>query len=131
MRKQWSVIVFLLLATSLTGGQTNPQSLGTGVIAGIVLNEHGQLVNQANACVSAISGHLRETNCNIRVDKDGAFEINSLKFGTYEVFAINQCRGYLIENQAPGKIRMAGNHPRTNVTIRLRPKWGTLERIGY
>ena len=86
---------------------------------------------------STVSSGFVGAGYRYRVAGDGSSSVTwplpaSASAGTYEVFAINQRRGYLIENQAPGqKVRIAGNHPRTNVTIRLRPKWGTLERIGY
>jgi hypothetical protein len=126
MDRNWSIIVLLLFVTCYSKTQNSSQSLGTGVIAGTV-NEQGQLFDQANICVSTTSGGLRETNCNVRIEKDGRFQIDDLKFGTYEVFAINEQQGYSIDNQSPGrKITITSDHPWADVTIRLRPRGGIL-----
>ena len=77
MGRNWPPIIFLLLATSLTCGQSNTQSVGTGVIAGTVLNEQGQQVNSANICISVTSAGLKTIICSAGTVKDGRFRIEN------------------------------------------------------
>lgn len=123
MVKNWPATIFLLAVTSLTSGQSNTQSGGTGTIAGTVLNEEGQLVDHANVCTQFTSGSRTEINCRLSTDKDGRFQIENVKFGAYQVFATKEEEGYSIDNQAPGQnVMVTPDNLWANVTIRLRPK---------
>jgi Carboxypeptidase regulatory-like domain len=124
---KWPVATFLLFVGLLAFAQNKPQSLGSSGIVGTVLNEEGQLVDHAKACVSFTSGNSRNINCNVSTDKDGQFTIEGLKIGKYGVFAINETEGYSIDNQSPGQeVRITADEPWPNVTVRLRPRGGIL-----
>jgi hypothetical protein len=127
MGKNWPATIFLLAATSLACGQST-QSAGTGVIAGTVLNEEGQLVDHSQVCTQITSGSKTEIGCPVFTDKDGRFQIENAKFGTYAVFAIKEDDGYSIENQdaREQKITITPDAPWANVTIQLKPKGGIL-----
>jgi hypothetical protein len=70
MGKNRPAIILLLAVTSLLCGQSNPQSVGTGTVAGIVLNEEGQLIDHVNVCTQVTSGSHTEINCRAVTDKD-------------------------------------------------------------
>ena len=131
MSKNWPAIIFLLVATCLACGQSETQSGGTGTVAGTVLNEEGQLVDHSKVCTQFTSGNQRENrteiNCRVSTDKDGRFQIENLKLGTYGVFAIKEDDGYSFDNQAPGQnVRITPDAPWVDVTIRLTHKGGIL-----
>lgn len=127
MRQKWSAAVFLVFAALLTCAQTNLQSPGNGVIVGTVLNEEGQLVNQARVCTSITSGDNTEINCRACTDKDGRFKIEHLKTGTYGVFAEKEEEGYTEWNQSPGQmVKITIERSSANVTIQLSPRGGIL-----
>ncbi len=124
---KWPVATFLLFVGLLACAQNKPQSVGSSGIVGTVLNEEGQLVDHAKACVSFTSGNSRTINCNVSTDKDGQFTIEGLKIGKYGVFAINETEGYSIDNQSPGQeVRITADEPWPNVTVQLRARGGIL-----
>lgn len=97
-----------------------------GRITGTVLNEDGQLVDNATICVSVASGSSTSINCQIFTDH-GQFQIENVKFGSYGLFAINEAEGYSIDNQSPGqKITLMAANPSPNVRVRLRPRGAVL-----
>jgi len=121
------LIIFLFVATSLACGQASMQSVATGVIAGTVLSQEGQVVDHSQVCTQSTSGSRTEINCRGVTDKDGRFQIDNVKFGTYGVFAMKVEEGYTVENQSPGqRVRITGDHPWADVTIRLRLGGGIL-----
>jgi uncharacterized surface anchored protein len=125
---KWPVATFFLLFVELLAcAQNKPQSLGNSGIVGTVLNEEGQLVEHAKACVSVTSGNNRTISCDVSTDKDGQFTIEGLKIGTYGIFAINESEGYSTDNQSPGQeVRITADEPWPNVTVRLRARGGVL-----
>jgi hypothetical protein len=125
---KWHVAAFLLFFAQIACAQTKTQALANYGIAGTVLNEEGQLVDHAKACVSFSSGKSSRTiNCNWSTDKDGQFTIEHLGIGTYGVFAINESEGYSIDNQGPGQeVRITADEPWLNVTVQLRARGGIL-----
>jgi len=56
MRNIW-VLVLLLLSASLVCGQATDQPDAYGRITGIVLDENGQLVENASVCTSVTKGN--------------------------------------------------------------------------
>lgn len=122
------VPTLLMFVGLLASAQNKPQSPGSSGIVGTVLNEEGQLVDHAKACVSFTTGsNSRTINCNVPTDKDGQFTIEGLKIGTYGVFAINEAEGYSIDNQSPGQeVRITAEEPWQNVTVQLRARGGIL-----
>lgn len=120
-------LAFAMTATSLLMGQSNASSPSFGGLSGIVLDENGGLVDSANVCTSLASGNETAINCRVFTGRDGEFQIENLRFGTYSVFAINEAEGYSIENQTPGQeVKISAESPKRDMTIRLRPKGGVL-----
>jgi hypothetical protein len=115
MRGNW-LLAFVACATSVAAAQN------IGRIAGTVLDEHGQVVEDATVCVSQGSESGSTTiNCRIFTDH-GQFQIPETRFGSYGVFAIKEAEGYSIENQSPGqKVTVSAGNPAPEVTVRLRP----------
>ena len=76
-----SILVYtaVLISSALLYGQTPPAS-GPGQITGIVLNEDGQPVAHAAACISAQGSS--KTECSVLTDEGGQFEIQHLASGT-------------------------------------------------
>jgi uncharacterized surface anchored protein len=127
MRSQSLLIVLLLMTPPLVYAQSAKQSSAVGRIVGTVLNEAGQLVDHARVCTSITSGANTEINCRVSTDKDGRFQIEHLRTGTYNVFAQKEEEGYTISNQSPGqKVEITIEQSFAIVTIRLRPKGGIL-----
>jgi hypothetical protein len=111
----------VLLVSTLCYAQT-PQ---LGRITGIVLNEDGQPMVHAAACISA-SGSSK-TECNVFSDEGGHFEIQHLASGTFFVFATKEEDGYSGQNQGRGqRVVLNSEGSVANVTIKLAPKSGTL-----
>jgi len=77
------VTVSLVLTASLLNAQT------TGHISGTVVNEDGAVVNHMEVCSAVTSGSSRTINCTIPVDNEGHFQIENVKFGSFDIFAIN------------------------------------------
>jgi uncharacterized surface anchored protein len=116
MRGNWLAIAFVASVASFATAQT------AGRITGTVLNEDGQVVNDATVCTSVASGNSTSINCNIFTDNGGQFQIDKLRLGNYGLFAINEAEGYSIQNQNPGqKVALTTENPSQNVTVRLRP----------
>ena len=121
IRGIWLLTVCVAVTASLMTAQT------TGRISGTVISEDGTVVDHADACTSATSGNSTTINCRIPVDDEGHFQIENVKFGTYGIFAINEEKGYSIDNQSPGlKVTVTPENPSQNVIIRLRPRGGVL-----
>jgi uncharacterized surface anchored protein len=99
-----------------------------GHIGGIVLDENGQVFEDADVCLMMRSGNNTAITCNLaRTDKSGKFAINNLENGTYGVFATRDAEGYSIQNQSPGeKVELTVQDPAAEVTVRLRPRGGVL-----
>ena len=127
MRSQSMLTVLLLMTTPLTHAQNTNQSFAVGRIMGTVLNEDGQLVDHAKVCTTVASGVGTEINCRVSTNKDGRFQIEHLKTGTYGVFAEKEEEGYTIENQSPGqKVEITVEQSSAIVTVRLRARGGIL-----
>jgi hypothetical protein len=78
-------------------------------------------------CARRLPGSKTEIDCRVVTDKDGRFQIENAKFGTYAVFAVKEEEGYSFENQAAGQeTRITADHPWADVTIRLQHKGGIL-----
>jgi hypothetical protein len=113
--------LFYALLVPLSIAQT------TGRITGTVIGGGGETLDQMRICTSVTSGNSTGISCYTPVDAEGHFEIAGLKFGTYEIFAINEDEGYSIENQRPGlKVTVAPENAWQNVTIRQHPRGGIL-----
>jgi hypothetical protein len=115
MRRSSPIAFVLLVATVVTA-----QDIGR--IAGVVLNDDGQLAEHVHVCTSETVGANTGISCLTAVDTSGQFQIENLKFGTYNLFAIDEGNGYSIANQSPGqKVKVTAENPSLNVTIRMRP----------
>lgn len=116
----------LLTCVLLTGCLATAQR--SGYITGTVLDENGQVFDEAKVCLTMRSGRNTVTTCNLaRTDKNGQFEIKNLESGTYGVFAAKDEDGYSIDNQSPGeKVELTAQNPAAEVTVRLRPRGAVL-----
>lgn len=118
-------ILFLTFSCALFVPLSIAQTAGS--ITGTVIGEGGGTVDKMKICRAVTSGSSTEISCALPVDAQGHFEIADLKFGTFEIFAINEDEGYSIENQRPGlKVTITPENARQNVTIRLRSRGGFL-----
>jgi hypothetical protein len=96
-------------------------------IAGVVLTQDGQLASGAKVCISVHQRKGSTIDCRVSTDKEGRFNVEQLKPGAYQVFAINEAEGYSIENQAQGQdVTITGEQPWPNVTIHQRARGGVL-----
>ena len=119
MQGNW-LLAFVACVTSFATAQN------TGRITGTVLNEDGQVVDDAKVCVSVASGSSTSIDCRTLTDH-GQFQIEKVKFGSYGLFAMNEAEGYSIENQSPGqKITVTAANPSPNVNVQLRPRGAVL-----
>ena len=101
----------------------------SGHLSGTVLDENGAVVEHAHLCISVRSGNTETTNCRYPVDNEGHFEVQNVEFGSYIIFAINEDKGYSIENQSPGlKITLTPENPSQTVTVHSRPAGAILTR---
>ena len=109
------LLAFVVCVTSLAPAQN------IGRITGTVMDEHGQVVEDATVCLSVQSeGGSTSSVCRIFTDR-GQFQIPKVGFGTYGVFAIKEADGYSINNQSPGqKVTVSAANPFPEVTVRLR-----------
>ena len=99
----------------------------TGSISGTVVGEGSENFDQMRICRSVTNGNYTGISCYTTVDAGGHFELTGLKFGTYEIFAINEDEGYSIENQRPGEeVTLSSMNPAQNVDIRLRARGAIL-----
>jgi len=113
MRGNWLLAV-VVCVTSLATAQN------IGRITGTVLDEHGQVVEDATVCLSFPHEGGASSVCRIFTDH-GQFQILKVEFGTYGVFAIKESEGYSINNQSPGlKVTVSAANPSPEVTVRLR-----------
>jgi hypothetical protein len=120
MQGTWLIVFVVIVSSHLTG-----QAVGR--ISGTVINEDGQVVEQADVCTSVTAESNTTTSCRIPVDKEGQFQIENVKFGSYGLSAINEAEGYSIENQRPGlRVAVTPKNPSPKVTIRLRPRGAVL-----
>jgi hypothetical protein len=110
------LLAFVACVTSLATAQN------IGRITGTVMDEHGQVVEDATVCLSVpVDGGSTSINCQIFTDH-GQFQIPKVGFGIYGVFAIKEAEGYSINNQSPGqKVTVSAANPSPQVTVRLRP----------
>ncbi len=115
MRRNW-VLAFVACLAPLATAQN------VGRITGTVMDEHGQVVEDATVCLSVFGeGDSASSTCQIFTDH-GQFQIPKVGFGTYGVFAIKEADGYSINNQGPGqKVTVSAANPSPEVTVRLRP----------
>lgn len=117
------LIAFVLCISCLSAAQN------LGRIAGTVVDEQGQVVDDATVCLAESSGNNSSINCRTYTEH-GQFQIPELKFGTYGLFAINEAEGYSIGNQSPGeKVTISPANPAPEVTVRLRPGGAVLSGI--
>ena len=110
-----ALLVFIACVTSLATAQN------VGRITGTVLDEQGQVIDEATVCLAETFGGSSTTiNCRIFTEH-GQFQIPEIRFGTYGLFAINEAQGYSIDNQSPGqKVTVSAANPSPEVTVRLR-----------
>jgi hypothetical protein len=110
------LLAFVACVTSLATAQN------VGRITGTVMDEHGQVVEDATVCLSIpLEGGSTSSTCQIFTDH-GRFQIPKAPFGTYGVFAINEAEGYSIANQSPGqKVTVSTANASPEVTVRLQP----------
>src|SRR5215469_2359756 len=122
MRRTILVVAFSLVLThSFLTAQT------TGHISGTVIAEDGTVVDHMKVSSSVTSGNTRSINCVVPVDGEGHFQIEDVKFGSLDIFAVNEEEGYSIGNQSPGvKVSVTPENPSPFLTIRLRPRGGIL-----
>src|SRR5450755_4012421 len=122
MRRRCLIVTCVALCGCLAIAQS------AGRITGTVLDEDSQLVTDAELCLGVKAGNNTSFRCNIaRTDKNGQFEIESLKSGTYKVFAVNEGEGYSVENQSPGEeVVLTSENLAPQITVRLRPRVGVL-----
>jgi len=99
--------------------QVDAPSAIDGGITGFVLTEDGQPAKRATPCASVRPGN---TTCG-SVDDEGRFTIEHLKWGTYQVFALN-ADGY--SESWPEVVTVSADQPWPNVTILLRSHGGLL-----
>jgi hypothetical protein len=95
VREMCLLTIIIAFASSLTTAQT------TGRITGVVITGDGVVLDHVDVCTSVTSGNHITTNCRVPVDGDGHFQIENIKFGSYDIFAINEEEGYSIENNLP------------------------------
>jgi hypothetical protein len=120
MKGTWLIVFVVIVSSNLT-------AQAVGRITGTLINEDGQVVEQADVCTSATSASTTTTICRYPVNKEGQFQIENVKFGSYGIFATNEDEGYSIENQSPGmKVAVTPENPSPNVTVRLRRRGGIL-----
>jgi hypothetical protein len=100
------------------------QTSDQGRITGTVLNEDGQPVVHAAACISALGS--TKTECSVFTDQGGQFEIQHLAKGTFFIFATKEEDGYSGVNQTDQKVVLTQQEPNANITVKLAPKVGTL-----
>jgi len=100
----------------------------SGHITGTVLDQDGELVSDAKLCLAVRSGASQTINCDVaRSDKNGQFQIDNLKNGTYYVFAVNDAKGYSIQNQSPGEqVVLTPADASPQITISLHSPGGIL-----
>jgi hypothetical protein len=118
------LFAFLVCITSFAAAQN------VGRISGTVLDDHGQIAEGANVCLSQSSGKGPTTiNCATPTDH-GQFQVPKIGFGAYHVFAIKESEGYSIENQSPGdQVIVSAATPSPDVTIRLQSGGAILSGI--
>lgn len=111
------LLAFVACVASLATAQN------IGRITGTVMDDHGQVVEDATVCLSIPEDDGGSTSISCRIFTDhGQFQIPEVGFGTYGVFAIKEVEGYSINNQSPGeKVTVSAANPSPEVTVRLRP----------
>jgi hypothetical protein len=93
-----------------------------GRITGTVLDEHGQVAENATVCLSLHWKGVRHRDSCVVFTDHGQFQIPKIGFGTFGVFAINEAEGYSVANQSPGqKVTVSAANPAPDITVRLRP----------
>ena len=120
------VLVLLLLSASLVCGQATDRPNAYGRITGIVLDENGQLVENANVCTSVTKGNETYETCNVSTGESGQFQIEHLNLGSYTVSASKEQDGYSGYQQLGQKVTITPSQPDRNVTLRLGPRSGIL-----
>ena len=80
-------------------------------------SEDGQLVGHVEVCISVfVAKNSTSISCIASTDKDGEFQIENVKFGTYGLLAVDEGEGYSITNQSPARdvVVTAAKHQRTS-----------------
>lgn len=100
-----------------------------GGITGFVLTEAGQPAKGATPCASVWvvrpTGPSENSGATCEsADDEGRFTIGYLKWGTYQVFALNSSGGY--SEAWPEEVTVSADQPWPNVTILLRSHGGLL-----
>jgi len=127
MRLTWLVVSFLVVA-SLAYSQAAGPAPTEGRIIGTVLDELGQPIEEAQVCTDLTSAPRRVSECNVRTDKTGQFQIDQLAMGTYEVNALKFEDGYQ-DFGPPGhlqRITITPQSPLADVIFKLGPREGIL-----
>ena len=84
-------------------------------------------MDHANVCTSRTSKSQTRINCLVFTDRDGRFQIERLKVGTYGLFEVKEEEGYTALNQGPReKIKITAERSSAMVTIRMSPRGGIL-----
>jgi hypothetical protein len=122
MRAHGLAILWLALVTYPAMAQRS------GRITGTILDDNGQLLQDARVCLMMRSGNSTAITCNLgRTDGSGQFEIKNLESGVYGVFAAKEEEGFSIDNQQPGeKVELSAQNPTADVTVHSRRRGGVL-----
>jgi len=94
MQGNW-LLAFVACVTSFATAQN------AGRITGTVLNEDGQVADNATICMSVASGSSTSINCSIFTDNSGQFQIDKVKFGSYGLFASMRRKGIRSKTRVP------------------------------
>ncbi|MFZ0319094.1 MAG: carboxypeptidase-like regulatory domain-containing protein [Candidatus Sulfotelmatobacter sp.] len=122
------VVSLLVLSTPLTHSQTSEQMPSEGRITGTVLDELGQPINEARVCSALTSAPKPISECYVKTDSTGQFQIDHLPMGTIEVSASKGEDGYQ-DFYPPAHIQrviLTPQDPLATVISRLGPKAGIL-----
>lgn len=91
-----------------------------------MLDENGQLVENAHVCTSVAKGNETHETCNVPTGESGQFQIEHLNLGSYIVSASKEQDGYSGYQQPEQKVTITSSEPDRNVTLRLSPRSGIL-----
>jgi hypothetical protein len=118
----------------LTPGPQGQSQRGSGIISGMVVDEHGSPVPAAEVDVDAEDGRVRsKARRFVETDSEGRFSIDGLQWGKYRVFAKKESSGYpdmafpFYSTELYPVASVIEYAPTAHVQIRFGPKAGTLE----